>query len=100
MRLRDNDLLCRYGGEEFGVLLPAATTDQAAEVLERLRAVTPQGQTFSAGLAGWDGQEVSDELVARADRALYAAKAAGRDRIVVDNQPTARDHQATAAHPH
>ncbi|MDF2740745.1 MAG: hypothetical protein K0S88_2113 [Actinomycetia bacterium] len=74
--LRTTDLLCRYGGEEFGVLLPAATTDQAAEVLERLRAVTPQGQTFSAGLAGWDGQAVSDELVARADRALYAAKAA------------------------
>jgi diguanylate cyclase (GGDEF)-like protein len=99
--LRTTDLLCRYGGEEFGVLLPAATTDQAAEVLERLRAVTPQGQTFSAGLAGWDGQEVSDELVARADRALYAAKAAGRDRVIVDDhQPTARDHQATAAHPH
>jgi diguanylate cyclase len=98
--LRTTDLLCRYGGEEFSVLLPAATTDQAVEVLERLRAVTPQGQTFSAGLAGWDGQEVSDELVARADRALYAAKAAGRDRVVVGNhQPTARDHQAAVAHP-
>jgi diguanylate cyclase (GGDEF)-like protein len=98
--LRTTDLLCPYGGEEFGVLLPAATTDQAGEVLERLRAVTPQGQTFSAGLAGWDGQEVSDELVARADRALYAAKAAGRDRIVVGNQqPTASDHQAAASHP-
>jgi hypothetical protein len=61
-------------------------------VLERLGAVTPLGQTFSAGLAGWDGQEVSDELVARADRAVYAAKAAGRDRVVVGN------HQPTAAH--
>jgi diguanylate cyclase (GGDEF)-like protein len=98
--LRTTDLLCRYGGEEFSVLLPAATTDEAVEVLERLRAVTPQGQTFSAGLAGWDGQEASDELVARADRALYAAKAAGRDRVVVgDHQPTASDHQAAAAHP-
>ena len=91
--LRTTDLLCRYGGEEFSVLLPAATTDEAVEVLERLRTVTPQGQTFSAGLAGWDGQEVSDELVARADRAVYAAKAAGRDRVIVDN------HQAAAAHP-
>ena len=82
------------------MLLPAAATDQALEVLERLRAVTPQGQTFSAGIADWDGQEVSDELVARADRALYAAKAAGRDRVVVGNkQPTAGDHQAAAAHP-
>ena len=59
-----------------------ATTEQAAEVLERLRAVTPQQQTFSAGLASRDGQEISEELVARADRALYQAKDAGRDRIV------------------
>jgi diguanylate cyclase len=98
--LRSTDLLCRYGGEEFSVLLPGATTDQASEILDRLRAVTPQEQTFSAGLACWDGQEVSEELVARADRALYAAKAAGRDRVVVGNhQPTARDHQGAAAHP-
>ena len=80
--LRGTDLLCRYGGEEFAVLLPDATAEQAAEVVQRMRAVSPQEQTFSAGLACWDGQEISDELVARADRALYAAKAAGRDRIV------------------
>src|SRR6266498_2475648 len=80
--LRGTDLLCRYGGEEFALLLPDATVEQAAEVLQRMRAVSPQEQTFSAGLACWDGQEISDELVARADRALYAAKAAGRDRIV------------------
>jgi diguanylate cyclase (GGDEF)-like protein len=92
--LRSTDLLCRYGGEEFGVLLPDATTERAAEVLERLRAVTPQGQTFSAGIAGWDGVEASDQLVARADRALYAAKASGRDRLVVD--PASRPPAATA----
>ena len=63
-----------------------ATTEQAAEVLERLRAVTPQQQTFSAGMACWDGQEISEELVARADRALYEAKDAGRDRIVAAGQ--------------
>ena len=68
------------------MLLPGATTEQAAEVLERLRAVTPQHQTFSAGLACWDGQEISEELVARADRALYQAKDAGRDRIVATGQ--------------
>jgi diguanylate cyclase (GGDEF)-like protein len=85
--LRTTDLLCRYGGEEFSVLLPGATTEEAAEVLERLRAVTPQQQTFSAGLACWDGQEISEELVARADRALYQAKDAGRDRIVAAPGP-------------
>jgi diguanylate cyclase len=46
--------------------------------------VTPRSQTFSAGVACWDGREISDELVARADRALYAAKAAGRDRVTID----------------
>ena len=98
--LRSTDLLCRYGGEEFSVLLPDATLEQATEVLERLRRITPQGQTFSAGLAGWDGQEASDRLVARADRALYAAKSGGRDRVTVDrHQPAASDHSA-AAPPH
>ncbi len=87
--LRSTDLLCRYGGEEFGVLMPGATAEQAAEVLERLRGVTPRSQTFSAGVACWDRQEISDELVARADRALYAAKAAGRDRVTVGARPAA-----------
>jgi diguanylate cyclase (GGDEF)-like protein len=87
--LRSTDLLCRYGGEEFGVLLPDAAAEQAAEVLERLRAVTPRSQTFSAGVARWDRREISDELVARADRALYAAKAAGRDRVMVDAREVA-----------
>jgi diguanylate cyclase (GGDEF)-like protein len=87
--LRSTDLLCRYGGEEFGVLMPGATAEQAAEVLERLRAVTPGSQTFSAGVACWDRREISDELVARADRALYAAKAAGRDRVTVGASPVA-----------
>jgi diguanylate cyclase (GGDEF)-like protein len=95
--LRSTDLLCRYGGEEFGVLLPGASAEQAAEVLERLRAVSPSGQTFSVGVVSWDGQEISDELVARADRALYAAKAAGRDRIVVD--ATASFQAAEPRHP-
>jgi diguanylate cyclase (GGDEF)-like protein len=84
--VRSTDLLCRYGGEEFGVLLPAATVEQAVEVLERVRAVTPMAQTFSAGVACWDGKEISEELVARADRALYAAKGAGRDRILSADQ--------------
>ena len=78
--LRVVDQLARYGGEEFILLLPNAGADLAAEVVERLRAVTPTGQTFSAGLAVWDGAESSDELIGRADEALYAAKANGRNR--------------------
>jgi diguanylate cyclase (GGDEF)-like protein len=78
--LRIADQLARYGGEEFILLLPDADADLAAEILQQLRRVTPAGQTFSAGVAVWDGAESSDELIGRADQALYAAKAGGRNR--------------------
>lgn len=62
------------------LLLPAADATLAGTALTRLRAATPEGQTFSAGLAIWNGAESEDELIGRADRALYMAKAGGRDR--------------------
>src|ERR671915_2059111 len=68
-RMRRTDLLARYGGEEFAVLLRDCTPVQAVMVLDELRAVTPDGQTFSAGVAEWDGQEGPERLVGRADRA-------------------------------
>jgi diguanylate cyclase (GGDEF)-like protein len=82
--LRVSDELVRYGGEEFVILLPGADGEEAATIVERLRPVTPAGQTFSAGIATWDALETSDELVARADRSLYRAKQAGRDRTAID----------------
>ncbi|WP_426502164.1 diguanylate cyclase [Dactylosporangium sp. McL0621] len=81
--LRTVDLLARYGGEEFVVLLPGATAEVAARILDRMREATPLGQTFSAGIALLADGEGSDELVARADAALYAAKRAGRDQVAV-----------------
>jgi diguanylate cyclase (GGDEF)-like protein len=88
-QLRTADHLARYGGEEFVVLLPNATAAQACEVIDRMRLATPLGQSFSAGVATWDGAETSDELTSRADVALYRAKSAGRNRIAVaDPAPT------------
>ena len=81
-QLRATDLLSRYGGEEFAVILPTCPMEDALVLIERLRAATPGGQTCSAGVAQWDGWETADALVGRADAALYEAKAAGRDRIV------------------
>jgi len=80
--LRGEDTLVRFGGEEFLVVLPDTGLEQAAEIVERLRAATPGEQTCSAGLACWDFAETAEDLVDRADSALYRAKAAGRDRLV------------------
>ncbi|MEU4692800.1 GGDEF domain-containing protein [Actinoplanes sp. NPDC023714] len=79
--LRDADLIARYGGEEFVVLLPGAGAAESRRVLARALDATPLDQTFSAGVALWDGAETSDELLKRADAALYAAKAGGRNRV-------------------
>jgi diguanylate cyclase (GGDEF)-like protein len=79
--LRGEDTIVRFGGEEFLVLLPRTDPEQAAEIVERLRAKTAMGQTCSAGLACWDAVESVDDLLARADRALYLAKAGGRDQL-------------------
>lgn len=80
--LRGADTLARYGGEEFAVALPSCSLYEAELVLERLRRLTPDGQTCSAGLAEWNGSESALEVVARADQALYEAKRSGRDALV------------------
>ncbi len=80
LALRQSDLIARYGGEEFAVLLPTCDLDEAMIVIERLREVTPEHQTVSAGVAEWNGYETTDAMIDRADLALYNAKRGGRDR--------------------
>ena len=82
-QLRPTDILARYGGEEFALLLPTWPVQIARTVLRRLGATMPGGLTCSAGLAAFDGTETAEALVARADQALYEAKAGGRDRTVI-----------------
>jgi diguanylate cyclase (GGDEF)-like protein len=81
--IRATDILARYGGEEFAVALPGVAEEEAMATLERMRDEMPQNQRVSAGLVFWDREESEIALVGRADRALYAAKAAGRDRVLV-----------------
>jgi diguanylate cyclase (GGDEF)-like protein len=75
--VRGADLLARYGGDEFGLALPECGPDAAAELIERLRQTSGSTSEFSCGLVLWDGREGRDALVARADQALYRAKAQG-----------------------
>ncbi|MGF9562226.1 PleD family two-component system response regulator [Neorhizobium sp. JUb45] len=93
--VRGADLACRYGGEEFVVVMPDTDAGQAATIAERLRAMieTQPFQirslgisltvTASLGIAGNEqGVETPDQLLKQADRALYEAKNGGRNRVV------------------
>ena len=80
--LREVDLLARLEGTEFGVLLPSCGLGEAVDVLDRVRASTPRGQTASAGVARWDGEEPAELLLVRAQDALAAAKEAGRNLTI------------------
>lgn len=89
--IRGIDRFGRYGGEEFLLVLPDMSTDNAVRALDRLRAIIAEldwsafspdmSVTISAGVATLKPEETPDTFLARADCALYAAKARGRNRI-------------------
>jgi diguanylate cyclase len=88
--MRPSDILCRFGGEEFVVLLPDTEVDDAAAAIARyLREFSARPipgtdcvMSFSAGVVGLRADESFDDLVARADAATYTAKRTGKKRIV------------------
>ncbi len=89
--LRQSDVICRWGGEEFIVLLRNSDSTHATQVAEKIRQHTEQqpftfaGQairvTASIGQTGLQADDTLQSLIARADRALYRAKQAGRNRV-------------------
>ncbi|GAA4975289.1 diguanylate cyclase domain-containing protein [Kineococcus glutinatus] len=85
--LRTIDTLARWGGEEFVLALPGCTAADARTVVERIRAVVPHGQTCTVGIAEWTSGLQADEVVDRADAALYRGKQAGRDTTVLHTAP-------------
>jgi diguanylate cyclase (GGDEF)-like protein len=89
------DWVARYGGEEFIIVLPDCGLEDAVQLAQRLRVLTQSAPvqvagrelhlTASFGVAQFDQGESAAQLLARADAALYRAKAAGRDRVCQDD---------------
>jgi len=86
-QLRDGDMLCRWGGDEFAALLPDCSEDEAREIISRVTPTTPSLQSCAAGVAEWDSTETSDELVWRADAELLKQKRARVYRWLDPHQP-------------
>lgn len=95
-RLRKHDILCRYGGEEFLIVLPQARGEQAFAIMDRIRQDFsqirhPYRDTFfhttsSAGIATFPRHPSGDALIKAADEALYEAKHGGRNRIHIGQE--------------
>lgn len=99
--LRPDDAVCRYGGEEFLVLMPATSPDEAMWALDRLRedlvlrltSAEVPAFTASFGVAEWTPGFRSEEVLGQADAALLKAKETGRNKIVIDGTAAASDGQ-------
>lgn len=96
--IRSTDILARYGGEEFTIILPGTKKDDAIEVINGVQRDLTKNFflnnnervliTFSAGVAERFSDETIDEVLTRADAALYQAKQTGRNRVVGASAPT------------
>jgi diguanylate cyclase (GGDEF)-like protein len=93
-RIRRNDMLCRYGGDEFAIILPETNRDQALYFCEKIRALVAEHTfryknillpvTISLGVKHFEPSDTSKgvrQLIAEADKHLYDAKQAGRNRV-------------------
>ncbi len=111
LTVRTEDIVCRYGGEEFVVILPEVNGQEAVERADRIRQMVGEVRlrfraqslreiTISAGVAVYpDNADTLEQLLRLADRALYAAKHQGRNRVVLTPTQRVTDVEASAALP-
>ena len=90
-QVRVNDVLARYGGDEFAAVLPDCSLHDAEIVAGRLRLAMPPRTTCSIGFAIWDGKASKDALLTQADEALYRAKRLGRNGVSMAAAVTASE---------
>ena len=107
-QLRKVDVVCRYGGEEFAIILPATHGASAATVAEKLRRAVantefsgvPYRVTVSIGVAEFPANGITrDDIVRAADAALYAAKEAGRNQVCLASGTASRGRRQTLRQP-
>ena len=93
VNLRQEDIVCRIGGDEFAIILPDTTADKAAMFFDRVRnkldqiEISIDGRSrltlaFGCGLAAFKPEYLPEDLIEEADHSLYSAKARGRNRVV------------------
>ena len=87
--IRDSDYFCRIGGEEFAVILPETTLNDAVRVAKKINKIVRENPnatvpiTVSLGVVEYIKGESEADIYKRADNALYKAKTSGRDRVVI-----------------
>jgi diguanylate cyclase (GGDEF)-like protein len=103
-QIRIADLLARWGGEEFAILLPEANIEMAGQFADKLRESIRQSHfdeagtlTCSFGIAEFEPTDTAKTLISRADKALYQAKINGRDRVELSLQRAEVDARAESA---
>jgi diguanylate cyclase (GGDEF)-like protein/PAS domain S-box-containing protein len=104
--IRSSDTLCRWGGEEFLAIMPNVDREKALAVADKLRALVERSSisddlgrlraSVSVGIALARTDDDVESLIARADRAMYASKAAGRNKVTIDSGSLTLDTSLTS----